>query len=247
MTKPLEITHVIVIPTFNELDALPQFLLELLPLTAESTALVIADDSVDEEFARLKIAVSKIEGLRNRDVIFSHHSGKGGRGAAVKRGFALALTTFPNVTHLLECDADGSHQPSDILRVINTASNFDLVIGSRYLPDAKISNWPKSRRIFSKALNKMIPRILGLQIRDVTNGLRRYSKKCAITIVNTESINTGFIYLSEQALIVSKGNFTITEIPIHFKNRTLGETTVTHKEIMQSLSGIVSLLPLRMK
>jgi dolichol-phosphate mannosyltransferase len=247
MKTRLEITHVIIIPTFKELEALPQFLFELLPLIAESTALVIADDSADDEFARLENAVYKIQNVENREVVFSHHSGKGGRGAAVKRGLALALSTFPNATHLLECDADGSHQPSDILRVINTASNFDLVIGSRYLPNAKISNWPTSRRMFSKALNKIIPRILGLQISDVTNGLRCYSKECALRIVNTESINSGFIYLSEQALIVSKGDFKITEIPIHFKNRTLGETTVTYKEIMQSLSGIASLFPLRIK
>lgn len=245
--KDLTVTEVIIIPTYNESEALPQFLRDLLPVISSSTAIVIADDSGQLEYGKLKDSVRNELGLNKNPILFSHHEGKGGRGAAVKRGFTLAIESFPKVTHLLECDADGSHQPYDIEKVMKIDSKFDLVIGSRYVKASQISNWPLSRRIFSRMLNKLIPIILGLDIRDVTNGLRRYSVACALRIVNTDSINTGFIYLSEQALIATKGNFLITEVPIHFTNRILGESTVTYKEIVSSVSGIASLLPLRIK
>lgn len=245
--KDLSVTKAIVIPTFNESEALPQFLRELLPVISITTAIVIADDSAQVEYEKLKECVRGVLGQSRTPVLFSHNEGKGGRGAAVKRGFILALETFPELTHLLECDADGSHQPYDIEKLMKADTKFDLVIGSRYVKTSQISNWPKSRRIFSKFLNKIIPIVLGLDIKDVTNGLRRYSVECAHRIVNTNSINTGFIYLSEQALIATNCNFQITEVPIHFTNRILGESTVTYKEIISSVVGIASLLPLRIR
>lgn len=247
MQSDINITEVVVIPSYNEVEALPYFLSELTLLLPLTTAIVIADDSPAENFRDLKNAIMKIQEKSTHQIVFSHHDGKGGRGAAVNRGFSVALSDFPNAKYLLECDADGSHQPSDVYEVMNFKEKIDLVIGSRYISGSKISNWPHSRRFFSKALNLIIPRVLGLSVRDVTNGLRRYSRKCAETIVGTKSINSGFIYLSEQAMIAARNQFTITEHPIHFKNRTHGESTVTFREITHSIVGVVHLVPLRMK
>lgn len=241
----LNVTDVIVVPTYNEELALPAFLNELTPKLKDSTAIIISDDSTLPKFEELKSAIKRLMLDETRIFIYSHHVGKGGRGAAVKRGFALALSEFPNLQFLVECDADGSHQPSDVLKIMNFDKDIDMLIGSRYLKESKISNWPASRRFFSKMLNLVVPRILGLKVHDITNGLRRYSKDCAKKIVNTDSINTGFIYLSEQALIANKSGFSISETPIHFINRTLGKSTVTYKEIFQSISGIAKIVSLK--
>ena len=240
-------TTAIIIPSYKELAALPDFLNELTPLLSNSTALVIADDSPQEIFSELEHKVLSDEKLNSIQIIFTHSAGKGGRGAAVKRGFAAATKAFPNLAHVLECDADGSHLPIDVVNVLKHNPAFDMVIGSRYVSGSKISNWPRSRMLFSKILNLIIPKMLGLEIHDVTNGLRRYSIGCVKEIMAVESINSGFIYLSEQALIVTRNRYSIREVPIHFVNRVLGESTVTIREILKSISGIFSLLPYRIR
>jgi threonine aldolase len=102
--------------------------------------------------------------------------------------------------------------------------------------------WPASRRAFSWFLNKTIPRLTGVRLHDITNGLRRYSKNAAIEILSEVQVNKGFIYLSEQAIVISKARMVISEEPIIFQDRTLGTSTVTWREIVNSLYGIIKLL-----
>ncbi len=153
-----------------------------------------------------------------------------------------AREIFPNLRYSIECDADGSHRPEDIVRLIQSSIDCDLLVGSRYLPESKIQGWPISRRLFSYLLNKIVPRVFALGLTDVTNGLRRYSQSAIGAILSEEAICNGFIYLSEQALVVKNNQLTISEIPITFVERTSGTSTVTWREIVNSLRGIAQLL-----
>jgi dolichol-phosphate mannosyltransferase len=173
---------------------------------------------------------------------FINHQGKSGRGSAIRRGMAEALNLFPNLEYMVECDADGSHRPEDILRIKNSEDQSDLLVGSRYLSSSKIVGWPLSRRIFSRILNFAIPKILGVPLVDITNGLRRYTIRAVREILSEHQTNTGFIYLSEQAQIVKRKNLQITELPIEFIDRTLGKSTVTWREITASIRGIFGLM-----
>ena len=155
---------------------------------------------------------------------------------------SIALSEFPNFTTILECDADGSHRPEDILKIKNSSSEADLIVGSRYLKSSKIVGWPASRRIFSWSLNKTIPRLTRVNLKDITNGLRRYSKGAAEEILSAVQVNKGFIYLSEQAILISRASMVISEEPIIFVDRTLGNSTVTWREISNSLLGIFRLV-----
>jgi dolichol-phosphate mannosyltransferase len=159
----------------------------------------------------------------------------------------LANNSFPNLQFLLECDADESHRAEDILKVLRLTTKSDLVIGSRYMKKSEIHGWPISRRIFSLVLNRTVPRIVGIKITDITNGLRRYSRTAYKTVISSPPINTGFIYLTEQALLVSDADLSISEVPIVFENRVLGQSTVTWREILDSLKGIVGLGYRRMR
>ncbi len=236
------VTSAIVIPSFNETLALPVMLLELARGLSPSDAIIIMDDSNIDISSKIDLACREALANAHASYYFINHQGKSGRGAAVRRGMVNAVSLFPNLKHITECDADGSHRPVDILKVKEYSENFDLVVGSRYLQESQILGWPTSRRIFSRILNHFIPRIFSIQIRDITNGLRRYSLPAIELILLQKQENTGFIYLSEQAVIVRNSGLRIGEIPITFVDRTLGSSTVTWHEIISSIKGVVLLI-----
>ena len=239
--KPI-ITRAIVIPSYGEDLALPALLSTLAGDFGEDNAIIVADDSQPAIRARLVQGCEMVMKDSLGTLIFSFAENKSGRGAAVRRGMKLAREEFPNLVFIMECDADGSHQPQDILRVRDSAISCDLLVGSRYLKGSQIEGWPIKRSIFSKILNVLIPFLLHLHVKDVTNGLRRYSIRAVNLILNSEANNSGFIYLSEQALLISKSGFKINEIPIVFIDRELGSSTVTWREIISSILGIIKLV-----
>jgi dolichol-phosphate mannosyltransferase len=237
-----KIQTVIVIPSYNESLALAQLLKDLIGELLDSDALIIMDDSPPEVAKEVESACRNQLSGREVDFYFFNHNGKSGRGSAVRRGFEKSVALFPELKFVIECDADGSHQAADIIKIKNSENSSDLLIGSRYLPDSKIIGWPVSRRIFSYLLNLIIPKFLRIDIKDITNGLRKYNLAAIEAILSKDQSNKGFIYLSEQALLVKKANLVISEIPIEFIDRTLGSSTVTWREILASVRGVISLL-----
>jgi dolichol-phosphate mannosyltransferase len=237
-----QVTSVIIIPSYNEKLALPELLNELKEGLTELDAVLIMDDSDRETSNAIELECRKT--LEGASLIFDfdNSGSKSGRGAAIRRGLSKALIEFPKATHFLECDADGSHRPVDILRIKESESEADLLVGSRYLATSQIVGWPISRRIFSWILNKIIPRATSVELRDITNGLRRYSRDSVCEILSVPQINTGFIYLSEQAILLTRRGRKIEEEPIVFVDRTLGQSTVTWREISHSLIGVLKLL-----
>jgi len=236
------ITRAIVIPSYGEDLALPALLETLAGSLTGEDLIVVADDSKPGIRDRLvrgcELAMKDSMGTLR----FSFAANKSGRGAAVRRGMKMVRDEYQNLEFVMECDADGSHQPQDILRVRDSLVNCDLLVGSRYLRESKIVGWPLTRRIFSKLLNVSIPLLLNLQLKDVTNGLRRYSIRSVDLILSQEANSTGFIYLSEQALLISRNGLEINEIPIVFIDRELGASTVTWREIVSSVLGIIHLV-----
>ena len=237
-----KISTVLIILSYNETLTLPILLLELESGLTGTDAVIIMDDSPTETFEEIRRKC--LESKRNSEfvLIFENNAGKSGRGAAVRRGMTLALSEFPNIEKILECDADGSHRPVDILSIKNSMSQSDLLVGSRYLTTSKIIGWPISRRVFSWILNKSIPNLTGVNLHDITNGLRRYSKDAVIAILSEKQKNKGFIYLSEQAILISRARMVLSEESIIFVNRSLGKSTVTWREILDSLYGIIRLV-----
>ena len=236
-----EVKTVIGIPSYNEIIALPELVRELMPYLRSQDALLILDDSSPGVFQEtVTLVESAFVGSAGK-LLFSNFNGKSGRGAAVRRGMKLSREKFPHLVHFIECDADGSHRVVDIIKVRDLESHDDLLIGSRYLPESKIVGWPMTRRVFSYLLNISIPCLLKVRVSDVTNGLRRYSITAVDAILAKEPINKGFIYLSEQALILRNQGYVLGEVPIIFVDRTLGKSTVTWREIVASLKGISDL------
>lgn len=239
---PNQFKSAIVIPSYNETLALPKLLSELSKFLDSHDILVVVDDSPKEISDHLK--QSCLTSLANSPchLIFIQNEEKKGRGAAVRKGMLNLLTLYPNLQYVLECDADGSHTVPDIVSILRHNTKSDLLVGSRYVNGSKIEGWPLNRRIFSWILNKSIPKIVGIPINDITNGLRRYTRKAVVEILENPQQNQGFIYLTEQAILVDRAGLCITEVPITFVDRSLGVSTVTWKEIFRSLKGVLSLI-----
>ncbi len=242
-----KVKSVIIIPTYNEMLALPSFILELSKLIDSSCSIIVMDDSPRENFLKTQESCMNILGDIKLEIYFENSGAKSGRGLAVRRGMKLALQLFPNLKNILECDADGSHRPQDIFYLINLDSKADLVVGSRYLKKSKIIGWGFTRRLFSQILNLALPRIFSIPVRDITNGLRRYSLPAAEMLLRNEQHSYGFTYLTEQAFLISKNHLKISEVPTVFINRTLGKSTVTVSEIKKSFIGIIEILKNRHK
>lgn len=238
---------VVVFPSYNEVDNLDRILGQLGSELLPTDLVIISDDSGVGHRAKLEIACLTAMESSPAQICFSYAPNKSGRGAAVRRAFQDAQMKNPKISKFLEADSDGSHRVEDILSLLRMESDFDLIIGSRYSRGSKISGWPLSRRVFSRALNLTIPRILSVNSRDLTNGLRRYSSQAVSTMLAEEAKNTGFIYLSESAYLISRHKMSILDIPIHFENRVHGESTVGRRELSDSLAGIVRLISLRVK
>lgn len=237
-----KVKNAIIIPSYNEGLALPELLSRIVGDLQASDAILIMDDSAQEIARDIDSKCASLFADYDCNYFFFNHGVKSGRGAAIRRGMKISRDLFPNLEFVMECDADGSHQPKDILRVKNSDSSMDLVIGSRYLPNSSIFGWPLGRRIFSFALNKTIPKLFGINISDITNGLRRYSITAVDAILSQTQKNHGFIYLSEQAIIVNSSKLRINEFPIDFIDRTVGESTVSWREVTSSIKGIIGLL-----
>ena len=232
----------VIIPCYNERETIALFLKGLSSRLSDSDLIVVADDSdplYRDDFIELCQSSIKNENIK---LLFTFSDSKSGRGFAVRRAMELIHNLDYEIEFIIECDADSSHRIEDVILLARSESLSDVVIGSRYLPSSAIIGWPQSRKVFSKLINLMVPRLLNIDVSDATNGLRRYNRSAVSKLLNFEIKNTGFIYLSEQILILSNSGCTFSELPIVFVNRTIGSSTVTWKEVRNSLFGLFNLV-----
>jgi dolichol-phosphate mannosyltransferase len=242
LVKSSSVKNIIAIPSYNEIEALPVLIFNISLKLSSEDLIIILDDSDYLVSKKLEELVKMNFKNSKGQLVFLNFGKKNGRGAAVRKGMELSRIYFPNFKYFIECDADESHQVADILKIKNYSIDSDMLIGSRYLKDSLIVNWPLIRRIFSKLLNLLIPFLLNINVTDITNGLRRYNNQSVNLILNFKQLNFGFTYLSEQALIVRAKNLKILEIPVIFVNRNYGNSTVRLKEIYSSIQGVFLLL-----
>lgn len=227
------IVRAFLFPTYNESETIGLILSRLVPQLSEDEVIIVVDDSPESERRNLKKVLKEFG-----NVVLLEGEIKGGRGFAVLRGMKYILENYPRITHLIESDCDGSHRFEDIQVISMAEASWEFVIGSRYLPESAITGWPRSRRVFSRFLNTFIPRALGLQISDITNGLRRYSRRSAEILVDTKPSTKGFIYLSEQAKVLALRAVPVHEIPIVFTSRIAGQSSVKLRDLLDSLMGL---------
>ncbi len=230
----------IVIPAYNEKENILKLIKKI--RNNLNCLIIVVDDSADFYTQKI-LKKSKIKNIK-----YFNRGKKSGRGSAVLFGFKKLIKIKKNINCLIEMDADLSHSPSELKRNISYfyKNSLDLLIGSRYLLESKIINWPLSRRILSKLSNMLAKILLGVPVNDYTNGYRFYSRSAAKTIIlKCNKTGGGFIILSEIILILWKKNYKISEIKSIFRNRVRGESSVNIKLVIESFFGLIKLYLLK--
>lgn len=222
----------VVIPTYNEGENIGRLIERILALPVELRVLVVDDNSPD----RTADIARAMDPAGNR-ISVHVRPGKLGIGSAILDGMRICLRD-PECTHIVTMDADFSHDPGDIPRLMEAASEADVAQASRYMPGGRIVGWNFKRKLISRTANFLYRRLFGLEQREVTTSYRVYSRKCAEVLVQAARCST-YVYLAESALILKDHGFKVKEVPITFVDRRVGQSKLSLNEISTSLGFIL--------
>lgn len=227
MTDALE-PVLVVIPTYNERENLEPIIKRLHAALPTAHTLVVDDGSPDGtgELAD-KLAAS------DERVHVLHRKEKAGLGGAYVAGFRWGIER--NYAVLVEMDADGSHAPEDLPRMLDALTDADLVIGSRYVPGGKVVNWPKQRWILSWGANLYSRLALGAKVKDITAGFRAYRREVLEKIKLGNVASQGYCFQIDLAWRTIEAGFTVVEVPITFTERAIGHSKMSGDIVREAL------------
>ncbi|OGD83061.1 hypothetical protein A3A54_00265 [Candidatus Curtissbacteria bacterium RIFCSPLOWO2_01_FULL_39_62] len=222
----------IVIPTYNEVNNIKKLIDQIFSINKNLNVIVVDDNSPDGTAKAVNV-------LKKRHIKLSliKRKGKGGRGSAVVEGFKHVYKNR-DIKLFIEMDADFSHRPEEIKKLVEKSKKFDVVIGSRYLKNSKIFGWSIGRKVFSKIANLYCRLVLGVPISDYTNGFRCYSKRTAKKLISANFKSKGYILLSEIAYFLHRQGYSFGEVPTVFRNRVRGKSNFSLSEVKESLIAI---------
>jgi dolichol-phosphate mannosyltransferase len=227
----------IIIPTYNEADNVAKIIPEVLAQDEGFNVLIVDDNSPDgtaklvKEMQRTNVRIHLIE-----------RTSKLGLGTAYVAGFKYALAH--GFDFVFEMDADFSHDPNMLVKLLATAEDFDLVIGSRYISGVNVVNWPMRRLILSYSANLYTRIITGLPVKDATAGFKCY-RRAVLESFDLDSIKSnGYSFQIETNYLAWKHGFRICEIPIVFTDRREGVSKMS-KHIVYEAAWMVWKLKFR--
>jgi dolichol-phosphate mannosyltransferase len=217
----------VVVPTYNEHENLP-LLVDGLMRHANVRLLVVDDQSPDgtgqlaDELARQHQGrISVLHRTKNR-----------GLGRSYIDGLKLAIREPVDV--ICQMDADLSHDPAQLPRLIEGTVSGDVVIGSRYVPGGEIVNWPKRRLLLSRFANVYVRTVTRLAAHDCTSGYRCWRRDALAALPLDQFISDGYSYLVEMLFVASQHGLRVVEVPITFVERRLGESKLSRAVIVES-------------
>lgn len=223
----------VIIPTYDERASLPVQLDAVREAVPEVDVLVVDDASPDGtgEWAQQRAE-------SDQQVFVLHRTGKQGLGAAYLAGFAWGLERGYDV--LVEMDADGSHRAQDLRAVLDAPGNWDLSIGSRWVPGGAVENWPVHRRLLSTGANTYVRVMLGIPVRDATAGFRAY-RASALRRLDLGGVESqGYCFQIDMAWRVLQAGGTVVEVPITFVERVQGDSKMSGAIIREALVKVTA-------
>lgn len=228
----------IVIPTYNERENIEELLNTVFNLKAGYHVLVVDDNSPDGTAHR----VLRLQKLYADQLFVLLRPCKSGLGRAYVDGFFWALKR--NYDYICSMDADFSHEPADIARLLSTCvyGQSDMVIGSRYVLGSRLMHWPFKRILYSKIANYLTRIVMGLPMKDVTAGFVCY--RCALlkNLDLDHIVSSGYSFQIEMKFLAYRHGAQMMEIPITFRNRVKGKSKMYIKD---ALKGFWHLLLVR--
>ncbi|MEM2439879.1 MAG: polyprenol monophosphomannose synthase [Candidatus Bathyarchaeia archaeon] len=225
----------LILPTYCEAKNIEEIICKIEELKLNLSILVV-DDSSPDGTANIVRRLQK----KYKNIILLSRPKKMGLGTAIVDGFKLFLSLKKPPKFILTMDADHSHNPKEILRLLASAKNggYDLCVGSRYCHGGVVKNWSPIRRFISKTANLIAKLVVGAGISDYTSGMRCYSIKLVRSILHELHSQTYEIQI-ETVRLANLKNLKIGEIPITFTNRKKGKSKLTLNEVKRFLFYVV--------
>lgn len=218
----------VIIPTYNEAENIETIVSRLRRANPEADVL-IADDNSPDGTGNIADTLAGTD----PHVHVMHRRGKEGLGAAYLAGFHQGLDEGYDV--LVEMDADGSHQPEQLPRLLGALQRADMVKGSRYVPGGKVVNWPKYREIISRGGGVWTRLMLGIRVKDPTGGFNAFRATTLRSIDLDEVASAGYCFQLDLTWRVLKAGMTVSEVPIEFVEREYGNSKMSRAIVVEAL------------
>jgi dolichol-phosphate mannosyltransferase len=212
----------VILPTYNEAENLAAVVGGIREALPQARILVVDDASTD--------GTGELADRLGTDVL--HRPGKAGLGRAYAAGFARALAEGAEL--VIEMDADLSHDPADLPRLVAAAGDADLVLGSRYVDGGGVEDWDVKRRVLSRWGCGYARRVLGVGVRDLTGGFKCFRASTLEQIDATGAGAQGYAFQVELTWRALQVGATVVEIPIRFRERRLGESKMSARIALEA-------------
>lgn len=229
--------NLVIIPTFNEKENIQRIIRAVFALRTDFDILIIDDNSKDGTAAIVK----SLQTAFADKLFIEERAGKLGLGTAYIHGFKWALNR--NYRYIFEMDADFSHDPKDLERLLDVCKNngADAAIGSRYVTGVNVVNWPMGRVMMSYFASKYVRIITGLKINDTTAGFMCYSRK-VLEAIDLDKIKfIGYAFQIEMKFTTWKLGFNLVEVPVIFTDRSAGESKMSSGIFSEAVFGVMEL------
>jgi dolichol-phosphate mannosyltransferase len=218
----------VVVPTYNEAETITA-LLEAVRAAAPSVDVLVVDDGSPDGTGKLAEDV----GARLGHIDVLHRPAKAGLGTAYRAGFAKGLAQ--GYEAFVEMDADFSHDPSALPQLLDAAEDYEVVIGSRYVPGAAIPNWTLARLALSRGGNLYASLLLSLRVADSTAGFRVY-RRSALERMSYATVRAdGYAFQIEMTYRARAAGASIKEVPITFIDRVHGSSKMSGAIVVEAL------------
>ena len=218
----------VISPTYNEVKNIDELIRQIHHYVPEIHILIVDDNSPDGTADRIKKIMETDEKL-----FMIQREGKLGLGTAYCAGFKWALEF--EYERILQIDADLSHNPEDLSRLLERSHQYDLVIGSRYCNGVNVVNWPIRRLILSYIANVYARIITGMPVRDATGGFKCFHRKILKAIDLNKIKSEGYSFQIEMNYLSWIKGFSIRELPITFVDRTVGLSKMSKRIIFEAI------------
>ncbi len=225
---PSRNSTLVIIPTYNERENLADIIARLLRSVVSVDVLVVDDNSPDGTGA---LASALASGHTRIHVL--HRGGKEGLGAAYRAGFSWGLEQ--GYERLVEMDADGSHQPEQLDRLLTRLQSCDVVLGSRWVHGGSVVNWPMRRSLLSQGGSLYARIALGISVRDITGGYRAFTADALRAIGYESVLSQGYCFQIEMLWRAHGAGLRIAEVPITFVERVYGESKMSSGIVKEAI------------
>jgi len=216
--------YLICIPTYNEAENIENLLKTISKLKLSNVDILVIDDNSPDGTSNIVKKLDQSKKLNNQLFVLDRKK-KEGLGKAYVAAFKWALAK--KYDFVFSMDADFSHDPKYLPEMIKQSKNYDVVIGSRYIPGGRVEGWEWYRYANSYGANFVTRMLLGLKPKDATAGFKCYSKKFLQSLNLDKIIAGGYAFQVEMINLAQDGDFSITEIPITFADRRAGQSKIS--------------------